>query len=71
MVFVFQGRQSQQGIAGLTLQLGAGQVDGGSVGGRPRADDDYFAVHVSFCNGLDFGRLNRSVILERGCGSSD
>lgn len=55
----------------LTLQLGAGQVDGGSVGGRPRADDDYFAVHVSFCDGLKFGRLNRSVFLEGGCGSSD
>ena len=33
------------------FELGSGGVDGGCVGGWPRADDDDFAVHGSFCRG--------------------
>lgn len=53
----------------LTLQLGAGQVDGGSMGGRPRADNNYFAVHVFLGDVLDLARI--VVLLEGSCCGSD
>ncbi len=47
------------------LQLGAGQVHGGGVGSRPRADDDNLVVHASGC---DLGNLSRllRVLLDAG-----
>lgn len=39
------------------------------MGSRPRADDDYFAVHVLLGNLLNLARI--VFVLERSCCGSD
>jgi hypothetical protein len=54
----------------LTLQLGTGQVDGGRVGGRPRADDNDLAVHPPLADGVNLGLVEWGVFLGERCDGS-